>query len=533
MKFLYRISLSLLSAVLLSLAWPVGGFSPLLFIGFIPIFFLGENIIEHETRRKGTKFFFYSWVCFILWNVADTYWVYFSTDVGGILAFFFNSLFMAIVMQSLFITRKRLGKIWSYIALVACWTSFEMLHLSWQLSWPWLTLGNGFAATTSWVQWYEYTGVLGGTIWIWTINILLFFTIKSCINVGTKDKKSIKLGSVSGILIFIPIIFSIIVYHAYTEKKNGVNIVVVQPNIDPYNEKFSGNNLEQLQKMLDLASQKVDSTTDYLIFPETALQEGICENALDSSRSLRMLQSFRSDYPRLKIITGISSFKKFPPDHKPSETAKWGTDSSYYYDIYNAAVQIDEQNKFTVYHKSKLVPGVEKLPYPAIFGSLEKYAISLGGMSGSYGIQENRTPFSSAKTKNKIAPAICYESIYGDFMSGYMTNDADLICIMTNDGWWRDSPGYKQHCIYGSLLAIEFRRSIARSANTGISCFINQRGDISQKTNWWVPAVIKETINANDTVTFYARHGDFFGWIMFLTATILIILALLKRIFNK
>ena len=84
-----------------------------------------------------------------------------------------------------------------------------------------------------------------------------------------------------------------------------------------------------------------------------------------------------------------------------------------------------------------------------------------------------------------------------------------MIFIITNDGWWGNTAGHKQHLHYASLRAIETRRSIARSANTGISAFINQRGDIEQATEYWEPAVIQGTIRANDQMTFYGRHGDY------------------------
>src|SRR5207247_2436074 len=111
-------------------------------------------------------------------------------------------------------------------------------------------------------------------------------------------------------------------------------------------------------------------------------------------------------------------------------------------------------------------------------------SIDLGGTSGSLGMQKERTVFKTQSTINNpqsaifIAPAICYESIYGDFLSAYIRNGAEFIAVITNDGWWGDTPGYIQHENYARLAAIEFRRDIARSANTGISCFINQKGDI-------------------------------------------------------
>src|SRR5207253_1586153 len=150
----------------------------------------------------------------------------------------------------------------------------------------------------------------------------------------------------------------------------------------------------------------------------------------------------------------------------------------------------------------------EKMPYPRIFGFLEKYAISLGGSSGSLGVENDRTVF-QAQDKTIIATAICYESVYGGFLSRDMQQGAQLLFIITNDGWWANTPGYRQHMQYARLRAIEFRKSVARSANTGISCFINQRGDVLKKTEWWKPDAISEVLLKNKIKTFYARHGDY------------------------
>jgi apolipoprotein N-acyltransferase len=100
---------------------------------------------------------------------------------------------------------------------------------------------------------------------------------------------------------------------------------------------------------------------------------------------------------------------------------------------------------------------------------------------------------------------------------------------MTNDGWWQDTPGYKQHMSFSRLRAIENRRCVARSANTGISCFINQRGDVIQQTDWWKEDAINAQLNLNHTTTFYAQTGDLLGLICFYSGLATIILALYNR----
>ena len=172
------------------------------------------------------------------------------------------------------------------------------------------------------------------------------------------------------------------------------------------------------------------------------------------------------------------------------------------------------------------------MPYPAVFGFLEKLAIDLGGTAGSLGTQEERSVFISPNGIS-VAPVVCYESIFGEYVGEYVRNGANLIFIITNDGWWGNTPGFSQHLIYGRLRAIETRRSIARSGNTGISCFINQRGDISQATEWWKADVIKGSINSNSGETFYVKFGDIIWRGSFYISGIILLFALAMRFLPK
>jgi apolipoprotein N-acyltransferase len=192
-------------------------------------------------------------------------------------------------------------------------------------------------------------------------------------------------------------------------------------------------------------------------------------------------------------------------------------------------LQLDNTSEIQVYHKSKLVPGVEQMPFPFIFKHLESIAIDLGGTTGQLGTQNERSFFFSEDHKMRTAPVVCYESIYGEYVGNYIKNGANFISIITNDGWWADTPGYRQHLKYGRLRAIETRRWIARSANTGISCFIDPKGNILQATGWWIPAVISQNIGLNKELTFYTIYGDYIGRAALCIALALLIYSLFIR----
>ena len=525
-RILSFFSCSILSGVLLWSAWPERGFTPVIFFALVPLLWIEFSFDAHNVKRSNLKLFGYFYLAMLTWNVLTTWWIYNSTDIGSFFALGLNSLIMAVVWLLFHITKKNLGSVLGYLSLFAYWIGFEYLHLNWEISWPWLTLGNAFATHPQYVQWYEFTGVLGGTLWILATNLFFFIVAK---NIFKKDLLTLlrRINTllslvVSAILIIAPMIFSLSLYNRHKDKGTPVTIAVVQPNIDPYNEKFNGTGDEQLAKLLRLASTVADTTTDYIVGPETALPDGIWEENLYNHKQVKTIRQFLKSFPKTTMIVGASTYKAYENGTQPSVTAHQFKDSKNFYDAFNTALQFDASDTIRIYHKSRLVPGVEIMPYRRLFGFLEKYAISLGGTSGSLGIQKERTVFTSPNG-TKVAPAICYESIYGGFMSGYMQNGAELIFVITNDGWWGNTPGFRQHMNYARLLAIEFRKSIARSANTGISCFINQRGDVLQKTNWWEEDAIKETLFKNDIKTFYARHGDYLGLVSSYLSYILLV----------
>jgi apolipoprotein N-acyltransferase len=515
--------IAVLSFVLISwLAWPAGGFAPLLFVAWIPLLFLEESFTV--ARREGLKvrFFPIVYLAFFLFNLATTWWIYFASLFGMLGAVMANALLMTFVFFLFHHIKLITGRIAGYVFLVCAWTAFEFLHLDWDLTWTWLNLGNGFAAYPDLVQWYEFTGTGGGTIWILTVNILLFSYLL---------QPSKKAAAITGAFILLPILISHLLLSNYKEKIDPVEVVVIQPNIDPYNEKFGGMSYEeQLNRMLQLAASKVTANTAVCFLPETALPEGIWEEQIQNHPDILRLKKFAAAYPDLNIICGAATYRFYRGNDFPSTARKFGRTEDHY-DAFNTALHITKDSVVAIYHKSKLVPGVEKMPYPALFGYLDQFAIDLGGIAGSLGMQDSSEVFTG---RNFVAaPVICYESIYGEYVGSYILRGANMISIITNDGWWSDTPGYRQHLQYARLRAIEHRRSIARSANTGISCFIDQTGKIHQPTQWWEPDAVRAEINLNSELTFYTRHGDYPGRIALIIGTLLLATAFFKSRFKS
>jgi apolipoprotein N-acyltransferase len=495
--------LAALGGLIPAAAWPPSQAFFLLFIAFLPLF-----LLEEQHYRRGDQplhYFFQVFFSMLLWNVLTTFWIWNASPAGAVMAFLINGLVLTLPWMAFHATRKALGDTWAYPGFFAYWLSIEYLHLNWDLAWPWLTLGNGFALFPQLVQWFEYTGALGGSLWILAVNCFLFKVL-----VSGKYSRLYRLAAYAG----IPVLISFFILQKrekqlLTTTHSSVSVAVVQPAIDPFSDKFSGMDpQEQLQLMIDLSGQVCDSSTQLLVWPETALTENIVEENLPDYETYSALRRFLDKYPSLSLLTGASTYRFYYEGRKVTPTARMYREDLYY-DAFNTAFFMEQNGQVSFYHKSKLVPGVEQMPYPRLFGFLESLAIDLDGISGSLGKSDSAIVFVSGDLK--IAPVICYESVFGDHVREFVKKGADILCVITNDGWWKDTPGYKQHFQYARLRAVETRKPVARSANTGISGFIDPLGNIGQSTGWWVPVAIKQQLATNDIRTFYVSYGDYLG----------------------
>ncbi len=528
MRSLKNITIALAGGLLFWAAWPVSPFTMLIFVAWLPLLFLEETVASNR------KFFGLIYLSFLTWNIATTWWIWNASAPGAMGAFLVNSLLMCIPMLCFRLAKRKLGKKIGWLAFISFWMGFEYFHLhNWGLSWPWLTLGNVFAMQPDWIQWYQYTGTSGGTCWILCVNILLFLHWRQSRTNGARRSFRFLLPAL--IILALPIFLS----HFFLRNENTgtgtSNIVVVQPNIDPYEKTTgaAGSFDAQLEKLIHWSETQIDQNTSLVVWPETALY---LDNGLDETELTRKnfflnpLWAFLDRHPGIQLFTGIESYRAF--DHKTGVSAR-NVGNGYFVESYNGATILDTAGAHAFYHKSKLVPGVETLPWFLHF--LDSWFEKFGGTTAGYTAQPERTII-PGPDGFLIAPSICYESIYGEFMRSYIKNGANLICIVTNDGWWKNTPGHRQHMNYARLRAIETRTWIARSANTGISCFIDPNGTVINAEPYDTAAAIKLVVPKSTTKTFFVRYGDLLSRLMSVVAVALLLwlftLWILKKYFK-
>jgi len=481
LKTKYKIGLSLVSGLLLSAAWPeIGDLTPLIFLAFIPLFYLATTLQKQEWRNL----FLLSFISFLTWHIITDYWMLYSTLLGSITAWLINSFLMAGVVSLAFYSHKKNKYIPLEIILAFYWLSFEIMHLFWDLSWPWMSLGNVFANNTDWVQWYEYFGIYGGAFWVIIANGIIFRML-----LKLKSKK-IKLIIASSILVllflFIPIFFSQFLLRKEYPIKSELTIAVVQPNFDTYTEKFSGlSPLQQSEKMMDMLDG-VDSSIDLCILPETAIPENIYEPANEYPPSIELVLE-KSKHCNYAILASYYSYDSL--------------------NSYNTAALIQNGRILQTRHKSKLVPFAESMPFQFISKGLKSIIQKEGGTGSTFGRDEFAKAFQMNKPiKSRLGTLICFESVFPDIIAEMVRDGAEFLVIITNDDWWFDTPGHRQHFAFARLHAIENRRSIARSANTGISGFIDPWGRVMHHSNYKEKTILYHTQTSPNYMTFFTQN---------------------------
>ncbi|MFH0999987.1 MAG: apolipoprotein N-acyltransferase [Bacteroidota bacterium] len=506
------------SGILLSLGYHSVWAPLFLFPAFIPLFFRIDSLSSEQKSLAFSSI----WICFFVYHMGSVWWIFLSSLTGGIVMPLINSFFMSLPVFAAWILIKK-NKALGWIAMIFFFIVFEYFHHNWPFQWPGLSLGNAFFNNTGIVQWYEFTGILGGSFWIMAINVMLFIILKNLS--GRGKTKSIILFTGFALLVILPVLLSKMILKNNKNtflSENIIEFVVVQPNINPYTEKYGGISFnKQVDRLIELAEKKISVKTDYVIFPETAVPEIISMKSFRNNQHISRLINFVNEHPQISLITGI---------HLTDTIITKNEDSIVR--VYNSVIQIDDAESIQIYHKSKLVIGVETFPGLDYFPWLSDLIRDFGGYVGSLTPQKDRTVFYS-ENKTQIAPVICYESLFGEFVTDYVKAGAEVICVITNDGWWGDSPAYRQHFDFGKLRAIETRKPVIRCANTGISGLILPDGNASFKSKGWEENAYNFQVSPNKIITFYVKHGDWVGKLSVLISVLLTIIFFAARIINN
>ncbi len=474
------------------------------FIAFIPLLIAAEGTLK---RKKPFLIFALQLlivlVVFYLWV---GHWVLQTANLGFLIGFIIVLPFLILLIPYVYFIKK--GNKFAPLYFISAWLVVELIQSFSQIGLPFYNLGHSLGANPKIIQWYEFTGAAGGTLWILAINFLVFSLGKSLVNGQRKWEKQV--ASVFGVFV-VPMVISILIFNNFKEKGTTEEVLIIHPSTDNRDVKYRINIYELLDIYLAIMQPQLTDKTEYVVLPETAITNAGWIS--DYNRNL-VFQHFRektAQFPKLKLITGAITYEAIPnvekiKNYKKIPGIRYSEKYHTWYYTYNAALQIEQSQATQIRVKEGLVPYQEFAPYPTVLPY-----ISPVGIDFQFSKRENNREVFRSENNKKKAAFICYEVVLGNLFYNAARKGAEAFFVLLNEGWYNDPKVPKQFLQLSVVRAIENRRSIAHSSNMGISAFINQRGEVIASTKSKTPGFLKQEIAMNKSKTIYSTIGNYIG----------------------
>jgi len=490
------IGLVVLSGLLFCAGWHQSFTFFFLGIAFVPLLFLEDAF--HQ--QPASTLYLYCFASFLFFIGCTAYWLAKFSLFGTLTVWIIQAALWAFVFTAFHLTKKRFGTQVGYLAFVAYFMGFEYYNLCIDWGWAWTNLGNGLAAFSRGIQWYQYTGIGGGTLWILLLNLCVFKLLKKWhLSQPVFKKEWITLL----LLWLLPIAISYMSYwnYQFPYKSLKDSVCIIQPNVNSYQNKLDALNAENLTKQIKhikpLLEQIESQTFDLMILPETFFP--FVAN-IDSA--VHHPANFLKPYLKAdgKLVFGM-----YLTDNKNQK--------------YNAAVGIDNNENFNYHIKKRLVPGVEFLP---LMKDNKKAFHKKYYTKPNEGILGNKDL--------EYPAAICYESVFGADLAKQSLIKNKAILILTNDGWFDGTSLIQQHLNIAGLRAIENRRYVIRAANSGISAILNHYGKVEKYLPNEEAGILEFAVPKTfHQPTFYQKYPDILYRIFTLVAIILLLYTLVAK----
>ncbi len=512
--FLKRVIAVAISIGALSSGW-LGLTGLTLLVALVPLLWISAN--AEDSRSGWWSTFCWALITFVGWNLSTIWWIGYATPIGPVAATLASSFYSMFAFMLFHTVSKRAPKALAYTLLVSVWIAFEYNYTISDFSWPWLLLGNGFSNQIWTIQWYEYSGIFGGSLWVLLSNILIYEALKS--------RNIVSKWIYAATFALVPLFISVIMYATYEEDEMAehMEISVIQPNVDCYDRFYDDS--QQESNLLSLLSD-VSPTSELILMPEGAVPGYHWENHISRMPFLNKLRWAANNVaPEATLVFGTYTRYVYEKGAE-SDTARAIPNQSISYDLFNTAVAVGKDDNISLRHKARLVIGVENTP-TWIFDLFKFFVIEIGDQLGQIG--KGMTGEAFDIDDHRVGVAVCYEGLYGNFFGEFVRDGAELMSIISNDCWWEDTPGHKHLYTISAIRAVETRRAIARSANTGTSGFITARGDSVESLGWEERGVISQSLPLNNKMTIYTLYGDYIARIASFVAALSVLYYLVYR----
>jgi len=502
------LAMPLLSGILLGISFPSYPFIRLEILAWIALVPLLLSLRDNESFGSAYRTV---WFSMLVFTSVSLWWISLATLPGGLLTILAQSFFQTVPFLGFFLVKRLKGFRFALVSLPFFWTAWEWAYMQQDLSLGWLTMGNSQANLTPMIQYADVTGVWGISFW------LLCFNVLAVLAWSERSSGEALQRYFAGMLLLVafPLVYAWGIFHdtRAADSWAAVKVALVQPDIDPVKKWQQYSTADIMSLYYRLTSRTVlQDAPELVIWPETAIPFHI----LDSSYSgyLKSLQLSLKEW-RVALLSGFSDIEYYRSDSAEALSGKVKYDGigDRFYETFNASMLLTPDfRKPQIYHKIRLVPFAERVPYVEYFPWLDRFTFSLAGIS-SWGRGSGAPVMefdSRGNGRVKAANIICYESIFPGLVSGFVRNGAQFLTLVTNDGWYGTSYGPYQHLAIAKLRCVENRRAMARCANTGVTAFIDRFGTVYRQIPWWEPQTVSAAVPLESRLSFYTRYPDLF-----------------------
>ena len=503
MRFNSKVWILLAGGLFFTLSFEKIGISYIAWIGLIPLLYSINNSSSVKSFKMGWIFGMAHFTSLVYWVVYAMYYYGGLPVLISIPLLLLLSAYLSIYIGLFCAMINRLcKKPTNFFLIPIFWTVFEYIRSLSKLSFPWEFLGYTQYKNLKLIQISDILGVYGLSALIVFINISLFLLILYFFNIKWNNYKITvrHLSAYNGSAI---VILSVILIYGHVqikeidsiiESSKKINAACIQGNISQEDKWDSHFMIHTTKKYINLSKQIIKQKPDLLVWPETALPFYYEQGGFLKEYIKKNVKEFNSC-----LLTGCLNIEQ--------------KDNTRLY--YNSSILIKPDDKnIEKYHKTQLVPYGEFVPFKNIFPFINKLTQAAGDFSP--GIEGNTLSCHDYF----LGVQICFEIIFPNLSRKMVNNGADILINITNDAWYGTSSAPYQHFSMVVLRAVENKRSLARSANTGISGLIDPVGRILKKSDLFKEQIICHELPVIKIKTIYTSYGDIFAWLCIIICSV-------------
>jgi apolipoprotein N-acyltransferase len=490
---------SIISGCLLTAAFPNTGLFWLMFVALVPFMISVLSMSGKQGFLAGLAAGLSHYLTLLYW-IVPTLKIYGGLHIIlAVSALILLSIYLALYVGIFALLFKKIRTDSAFMPLwaAAVWVGLEFIRSYILTGFPWGALGYSQYLNLVFIQIADFSGVYGVSFLI-----VLFNATVSAAWIQLKrshpDERNLfqKKGVFIGILLFLVLIVMSFAYgmlrmndiDVLVQKEPRANIAVVQGNIRQDNKWDKAFKRHTIEKYGRLSSLSLAFHPDLIIWPETALPFYYDFDTEHTNMVDKIVKQSKTNF-----LIG-----------SPSVVYEGKNED---FKIYNRVYML---NRFAIikglYDKTHLVPFGEYIP----FGKYLKFWGKLTAQAGDF--SSGKDTFEPlAFNENKTGVLICFEILFPSISSGFVRNGATLLTTVTNDAWFGKTSAPLQHFSVAVFRAVENRRTVARSANTGISGFIDPKGEVIEATGIFEDKVISQSVPLLKELTLYTIYGDVFA----------------------